>query len=458
MKSLNTLIWILLSTSLIAGNQPDKDGELQRLVTKSIPVKETTSISVSNRFGDVKVKTWSESKVDFTATIKASSSRKSDAEVKSFLDQIQIEVEDKGSELRITTIYPDEKMNNISISVDYSINIPSKNDFDLENEFGNADLIGIGGKLDANVSHGNLTVADCINENSLFNRFGNVLAKNIGAPSKIDASNGNVKVEKVSGKLNIKDKFGSISVKEIKGDLMINSGNGDVRISDVSETAIINNSFGSIDVNNVRKELTIESQNGDVEAITFGGGTINNSFGKVVAESVKGTLGLTVRNQNGDIKLKGIQGNVEIKNSFASSRLTDIGGDLKVRAQNCSVEVHHVSGKTDIENSFGMVEVTQSESDVVISNQNGDVIVDEVKKTGKKYDLSSSFGSVKLYVPSSISATVYGETSFGEIESDFDLKIKERFNKATMQGKLGSGTETDIKLVSQNASVYLNKQ
>lgn len=459
MKNLKSLLLLLLiSGSVFSGTKQDKEGEIQRIFSKSVPVTESTLIYLTNKFGDVSVKTWNESKVDITATIKVSSDRKSAKDLKEYLDGISISVESSGSELNITTNYPDWKSANISMSVDYSVIIPAKNSFTLENEFGDAKLTGIGGKLDATISHGNLTVTDCKNENYMYNRFGDIVVKNIGAPSRIDGSNGNVKVEIVSGKLNVKDKFGSVTVKNVKGDLVLSSGNGDVTVSDISGSALITNSFGSTEVENIGKELTIESQNGDVDAINFQNGSINNSFGQVNAESVNGGGDFTINNQNGDIRLKSIKANVEIRNSFASTKIKDITGSLKIKAQNCSVDIDQVSGKVDIENSFGSVDLTNSGSDVEISNQNGDITVEDVKKVGKLYDLSSSFGSVKLTVPSSILAVVHGETSFGDIESDFDLRIKEKFNKATMDGKIGSGSDTEIKLVSQNASVYLMKQ
>ncbi len=459
MKNLKSLLLLLfISNAVFAGIKQDKEGEIQRIFSKSVPVTESTLISLNNKFGDVSVKTWNESKVDITATIKVSSDRKSAKDLKEYLDGISISVESSGSELTITTNYPDWKFGNISMSVDYSVILPAKNSFTLENEFGDAKLTGIGGKVDATISHGNLTVTDCKNENYMYNRFGDIIAKNIGGPSRIDGSNGNVKVEVVAGKLNVKDKFGSVTVRDVKGDLILSSGNGDVKVSDVSESALITNSFGSTEVENIGKELTIESQNGDVDAINFQSGTINNSFGQVNVETVKGDGDLKINNQNGDIRLKSIKANVEIRNSFANTKIKDLNGNLKIKAQNCSVDADQVTGKIDIENSFGSVDITNSGSDVEISNQNGDVTVEDVKKAGKLYDLSSSFGSVKLTVPAGISASVHGETSFGEIESDFDLRIKEKFNKATMEGKIGSGTEAEIKLVSQNASVYLLKQ
>lgn len=444
-------------------NESDKY-DYSRKFEKVYDVDPRANFVLDTKFGNAVITAWNQNKVSVVADIKASA--KDREFVTEFGEGIRIDVSQSPAELRIETIIPDQqsyktgwfKRSSISYSVDYTINIPATMSADLNNSFGKLSASGIQGALKAKTNQANLSITNCSNVTRLSNRFADIRVQNIGGREiEIDNSNGDIEGNIINASANFYNRFGKVEVQEVKGDLMIDNSNGDVFVVGATGKARLTNRFGAIDLKNIGGEIKVNSGNGPVRIKDVAGGLVHNRFGEVrIINTTQANLGVNVDNGNGDIFVEAIKGNATLATSFAHIEALDVSGNVFASAGNSSIQIINPGGTVEVDNSFGSVKVMDAPSDVRISNSNGSIEL-VAAKVGKNYWLRTSFAPIKLTFPSSLSATFLVETSFGEIECDFPLKIKKTDNSRTLEGTIGDGAaRIDIK--NSNGSVYIRQR
>ena len=126
---------------------------------------------------------------------------------------------------------------------------------------------------------------------------------------------------------------------------------------------------------------------------------------------------------------------------------------------NGSLTIKNVEGEIDAELVNGAIVATGLAGDSEISSVNGSINVkykDSVSQLNR-INLETVNGSVKLYLPDEISASVNVETVHGSIKNDFGLKAeKNMFVGHTLHGDIGSG-KVSISIDSVNGSVKILK-
>lgn len=438
--------------------------DYSRKFEKVYDVEPQANFVLDTKFGNAVITAWSQNKVSIVADIRASAKDRDFAT--EFGEQIKIDVTQTPAELRIETIVPEQqsyktgwfKRSSVSYSVDYTINIPATMSADLNNSFGKLSASGIQGALKAKTNQANLAISNCSNVTRLSNRFADIRVQDIGGNEiEIDNSNGDIEGNIINANANFYNRFGKVEVQEVKGDLMIDNSNGDVLVTGVNGKARVTNRFGSIDLKNIGGEIRVNSGNGSVRIKDVAGGLVHNSFGEVrILNTTQANLGVNVDNGNGDVFVESIKGNVTLSTSFAHIEALDVSGNVIASAGNSSIQIINPGGTVEADNSFGSVKVMNAPSDVRIRNSNGSIELVAVK-VGKNYRLRTSFAPIKLTFPQSLAASFLVETSFGEIETDFPLKIKKTDNSRTLEGTIGDGAaRIDIK--NSNGSVYIRQR
>jgi len=126
---------------------------------------------------------------------------------------------------------------------------------------------------------------------------------------------------------------------------------------------------------------------------------------------------------------------------------------------NGSLTIENVMGEINAELVNGEIFATGLAGDSEISSENGSINVKYQKVASQLNNiiLEAVNGSVKLYLPDEISASVNVETVHGIIKNDFGLKAeKGMFVGHFLTGSIGSG-DVDISIDSVNGSVKVLK-
>lgn len=181
-----------------------------RVVDNTYPVSGAPEVSVSNRYGAIRVGVWDSRVVRVTAVITAGGRDRSEAE--QMAQSIEIRVEASESRIDARTVYPEVA----ECSVDYDVVVPEDATLILDNFFGDTFVRRVGGDV------------------TLDARFGAVDLRDIGGLVRVRARGefplvarglrrGGVFVlrstqasfSEISGSLNVVNYFGSIEVRSL---------------------------------------------------------------------------------------------------------------------------------------------------------------------------------------------------------------------------------------------------
>jgi DUF4097 and DUF4098 domain-containing protein YvlB len=160
----------------------------------------------------------------------------------------------------------------------------------------------------------------------------------------------------------------------------------------VPETAPLQarNSFGDMSVKGLKAEGDVRNSHGRL-TFTDGRGRqrLENSFGAVEVARVEGDVSIT--NQNGAVRVAEVQGTLDVSNRFASVEARSVRKGAVVVNSNGSVLLADAGGPSRITNSFGTVEASLIRGDLAVLNGNGNVSVRGVSGAA---DLKTSFGAL----------------------------------------------------------------
>jgi DUF4097 and DUF4098 domain-containing protein YvlB len=124
-----------------------------------------------------------------------------------------------------------------------------------------------------------------------------------------------------------------------------------------------------------------------------------------------------------------------------SLRIEGIEGEINADTVNGSIQAEGLTTNGEFNSVNGSIKVSYKS----LSNEIDDI------------ELATVNGSIKLYVPADISASVNAETMHGSIKTDFGLHAeKNMFSGRNLEGNIGSG-DIRINIESVNGSVKILK-
>lgn len=396
-------------------------------IEMSFPGKPGMTIIIDHKFGDIEIVKGSDSQVRITGE-KRVSARNKELEEK-FLNEMKLEVRERGSGLEIIAEYPEQRdrmfgkrIQNFGIM--YTLEVPGSVNIELENSFGDIELGSLSGDF------------------SIRNGFG-----------KLEAS-------RLEGEVFLRNQFGSLEARDLKGEIEIVNEHGSLTIVGIEGGLEARNQHGETRVDDVTLNIEVESAHGSLSVKRIGGNArLSNSFGMIYCSDIKGIV--EVDNNNAKVEVFNTGKDVEIHNSFGSIKVIEIGGNLTIRNQNSRIEIEDIPGDIDIDNSFGSVDAENIGGNVMITNRNGSISVFDILQgsgDAKSVRLETSFAPINITLPSNVSAQLEASTTFGSIRTDFDVsQERSSINSKRIRAELGSGKHR-IELESTNASITIRKR
>jgi Putative adhesin len=330
MKTIFKLVLMLLIASSSASGQNaynQAEVEKKKSITQTYDLSGSDRVSLSNKFGDIKINTWAESKVKVDVEIEVNA--KTEDKANKMLDGITISHSKTNGQVIFKTkmegnIYTgnmnggdydngDEesnnkgkskegkKWNNQSMKINYTVYLPTNTTLKLYNEFGNMNLPNYAGALDARNKFGNFIADNLSNaDNEILVEFGSADIKSITKPG-LTVKFGNCDVANVVGNGVLNFEFsGDINIVLDKsvGDLKIKNSYSEIELTlneNTNATFDVKSSYG--EVKNKNKNLSMKSDEDEEDENrgccdftknhkgTIGNGAakinINNSYGKV---------------------------------------------------------------------------------------------------------------------------------------------------------------------------------
>lgn len=172
--------------------------------SKSYPIGDADKVSISNKFGEVKVITWSKSEIKVECTIKVQSN--DDALAQSLLDNIEIKDNRTNGLLSFTTIIEKGNTTKIkknnkkdeSMNINYVVSMPSKSGLTIKNQFGA------------------ITLPDYVGEINLESQFGSITSGKLSNVKSIDVKFGDAEILQMNNGF-INGQYANVGIKDIEG-------------------------------------------------------------------------------------------------------------------------------------------------------------------------------------------------------------------------------------------------
>lgn len=130
--------------------------------------------------------------------------------------------------------------------------------------------------------------------------------------------------------------------------------------------------------------------------------------------------------------------------------------NLDADTVNGSVSVNGVSGPMDLNSVNGRVEASGAVAPVSANTVNGQLSIRYAGKPASgEHEFETVNGSVRVYLPASVTGRFHAGSVNGSIETDFPLQVtKAKFGPSrSLDGELGNGGDTSFSFKTVNGSI-----
>lgn len=275
---------IIISLVFICAVNLTAQVERKKEIKKTFNVSERSTLTITNKFGDVHINSWDKNVIDVKVTITAK--KRSESKAQEALESVRIDFEESSSGVEIETFIRGgmNNRNGEKLTIDYIINMPETNDLNAKNSYGTLYVDDISGKVFLKMAYGEIKVGELKGE------------------AEIKLSYGNGEVDKMrNGELYAG--YSNLTIEEM-GDVEITSQYSNLDIQK-SKDISISNKYGNLMVNE------IQSLKG------------SSKYGKVAIRRLYNTLVLDIAHGSG-VKVQWISKDfnwIDIDSSYSSSSL-----------------------------------------------------------------------------------------------------------------------------------------
>lgn len=189
MKCYSLLIALLV---LGVGAYAEASVDKSKVIRKSFPITEKTTIEVSSKYGKVDVQTWDKDSVSFK--IKVTAKSRNEDESQEMIDDTEIRFNANDAFVVASTYFEDEGTQLVNVfnrairpfanaqtelDVDYLIMVPAANSVQITNKFGDVFIGNREGNVKATVSYGKIRLGNLSGYTDLNLKFGDLNAQEV---------------------------------------------------------------------------------------------------------------------------------------------------------------------------------------------------------------------------------------------------------------------------------------
>lgn len=259
-----TILLFFLSTMILSAT----GSELTKQIRKGWNKSGITSLSISNKFGEVKINDAGGDSITIKVVITINDA--SESRAKDLMNKIHIDIQKSGETVNAQTSIDDDFKSKQSFSIDYLVNTPKDRNLDIFNKYGNVSIEGLEAKGYFDISYGSMNAGK--------------MKAPAGNPIKISIKYGKADLETIN---NAEMEFGysKLYAEEI-GHLLLNSKYSTVNLNKTSDLTL-NSKYDGINIDEIGS-LKAESKytNYKVEVLT-GSFDLNTGYGSVRISKVE---------------------------------------------------------------------------------------------------------------------------------------------------------------------------
>ncbi len=249
---------IIVKSRSNASRNEIQDNPTSKSYSKTYPADGGDKLVIDNSYGNITVNTWDRNAFKVEVVVRASAGSESDE--KDILDGVSISDAKDGSSVAFRTDINSGKsiwktifgggMGQHSLSINYTVYMPTRNELVIRNKYGNIELPDLNGRITIESSYGSIHGKSLTGESTIRERYGNIDLANLGA-TWIDLANGNLSIGTVN-RIQSNASYSGININKLResGAFNVRYGGG-LKIEDMDrnvERLAINTSYSSVNV------------------------------------------------------------------------------------------------------------------------------------------------------------------------------------------------------------------
>lgn len=188
----------------------------------------------------------------------------------------------------------------------------------------------------------------------------------------------------------------------------------------------------SLDLETSGGDIKIADLRGDVEAATSGGDLTLGRVDGVVR----------VHTSGGDVSLMDVTGDVVAKTSGGDVKVGRVGGRVEAKTSGGDIEVRGAAADLEVSTSGGDIELFDIEGAVRAGTSGGSITARLTKTPAEACKLSTSGGSIDLYLSPGVGLQIDASSLGGHVSADVPVTITEMDGKSRISGSINGGGAT----------------
>jgi len=181
---------------------------------------------------------------------------------------------------------------------------------------------------------------------------------------------------------------------------------------------------------------------------------LDTKGGSISADSLVGDIEANA--SGGSLHFDRIEGNIQGSTSGGSIKIGEVVGDTRVHTSGGSIRIMRAEGPVDAHTSGGSITLEEVLGTIKAHTSEGSVKASITHQPNSECRLTTSGGSITVYLSEEIGMYVDAHTSGGRISADFPLAVKGEISKNELKAELNNGGP-ELYLRTSGGSIYLKK-
>ncbi|RJP72614.1 MAG: hypothetical protein C4539_03350 [Ignavibacteriales bacterium] len=438
-----------------------------KTIEKSFPTSSNQLIELNNFSGsNMKIYSWDKNEVYIKIKVNVSSSDDEWEDI--YLKEFNIDEDRSNSTLTLRLKETDEEsgtsifgikikaFNYQKVEKSGEIYVPQNNSLKSDFKYGTISLKDIKGKIELNGSSNSLELNNCKNIEVIENNYGTTKMYKCGGNLNLKGSSSTVTIKEFAGSAFVDANYSTIILGEIKKSVEVKSTSANIKASNIEGDFKTKANYSTIDVNDITGYVDIGSTSASIYVKSADGVSVNSNYSTISVSDIKGKnhKSITLNGKSGTITLEDAVGNVKIDNDYGSVQMNNVKGDVEISNSSGSINAKKITGDWISNTRYSEVSVSElSAKSIRMQNRSNGVYLD-LKTTPSNVDIKNEYGGIHIDMPSGFSGDINAEVAYGDIDTNFPVKVKKLGSSAYAVSKVGNGSGR-INLETKSANIEL---
>lgn len=154
---------------------------------------------------------------------------------------------------------------------------------------------------------------------------------------------------------------------------------------------------------------------------------------------VPATFSVEVNSDNGEVKVREMDGNIHVETDNGKVEVADLGGEAELKTDNGVIKAVQVKGSIKARSANGLIHIDDAGQNVHAQTDNGKIFIRTSQLAGD-WEARTALGEIEVAFPETSNAFVEAKTDLGTISSDYPLsQDNDEVVGGTSSGKIGDG-------------------